>query len=168
MKLKLKTCFNHGTRISENGKVPAGNIVGVVGLDNAVLKNATICSPLPEDKPYINLASTSTLIHNKPIMKIAVEPTNPIKLAKLERGLDLLAKADPVLEWYVDDESGELIVCVVGELHLERCLKDLEERFAKGCEVTVKEPVIPFREGWQMTKSVPTPIITTTTMKIMN
>lgn len=51
------------------------------------------------------------------------------------------------MEWYIDDESGELIVCVAGELHLERCLKDLEERFAKGCEVTVKEPVIPFREG---------------------
>lgn len=127
--------------------VPAGNIVGVVGLDNVVLKNATICSAIPGDKPYANFSSTSTLIHNKPIMKIAVEPTNPMKLAKLERGLDLLAKADPVLEWYIDDESGELIVCVSGELHLERCLKDLEERFAKGCEVSVKEPVIPFRES---------------------
>ena len=136
-----------GRELVRMEKVPAGNIVGVVGLDNVVLKNATLCSQLPEDKPYINLASTSTLTHNKPIMKIAVEPTNPVKLAKLERGLDLLAKADPVLEWYIDDESGELIVCVAGELHLERCLKDLEERFAKGCEVTVKEPVIPFREG---------------------
>ena len=136
-----------GRELVRMDKVPAGNIVGVVGLDDVVLKNGTICSQLPEDKPYINLASTSTLIHNKPIMKIAVEPTNPIKLTKLERGLELLAKADPVLEWYIDDESGELIVCVAGELHLERCLKDLEERFAKGCEVTVKEPVIPFREG---------------------
>lgn len=126
--------------------VPAGNIVGVVGLDNIVLKNATIISNLPDSKPYINLASTSTLIHNKPIMKIAVEPTNPMKLSKLERGLDLLARADPVLEWYIDDDSGELIMCVAGELHLERCLKDLETRFAKGCEVAVKEPVIPFRE----------------------
>ena len=135
-----------GRELVRMDKVPAGNIVGVVGLDDVVLKNGTICSQLPEDKPYINLASTSTLIHNKPIMKIAVEPTNPIKLTKLERGLELLAKADPVLEWYIDDESGELIVCVAGELHLERCLKDLEERFAKGCEVTVKEPVIPFRK----------------------
>ncbi|EGW35158.1 uncharacterized protein SPAPADRAFT_131598 [Spathaspora passalidarum NRRL Y-27907] len=128
--------------------VPAGNIVGVVGLDQAVIKNATLCSPHVDDEyPYINFASTSTLIHNKPIMKIAVEPTNPLKLAKLEQGLDLLSRADPVLEWYIDSESGELIVCVAGELHLERCLKDLEERFAPGCEVTVKEPVIPFREG---------------------
>ncbi|KAK6200093.1 translation elongation factor 2/ribosome biogenesis protein RIA1 [Scheffersomyces amazonensis] len=127
--------------------VPAGNIVGVVGLEKAILKNGTLSSPIEDDKPYINLASTSTLIHNKPILKIAIEPTNPSKLEKLERGLDLLAKADPVLEWYIDDDSGELIMCVAGELHLERCLKDLQERFAKGCEVSVKEPVIPFREG---------------------
>ncbi|CAK9435511.1 uncharacterized protein LODBEIA_P02380 [Lodderomyces beijingensis] len=135
-----------GRELVRMDTVPAGNIVGVVGLDNAVLKNATICSELADGEPYINLASTATMIHNKPIMKIAVEPTNPMKLAKLEHGLSLLAKADPVLEWYIDDDSGELIVCVAGELHLERCLKDLEERFAKGCEVTVKEPVIPFRE----------------------
>ncbi|RLV92565.1 Ribosome assembly protein 1 [Spathaspora sp. JA1] len=128
--------------------VPAGNIVGVVGLDQAIIKTATLCSRhINDEYPYINFASTSSLIHNKPIMKIAVEPTNPLKLVKLETGLDLLSRADPVLEWYIDSESGELIVCVAGELHLERCLKDLEERFAPGCEVTVKEPVIPFREG---------------------
>lgn len=131
--------------------VPAGNIVGVVGLGNIVLKNATICS---EDitEPYLNLASTSALIHSKPIIKIAVEPTNPSQLERLERGLDSLSKADPVFEWYTDDDSGEIIMCVAGELHLERCLKDLEERFAKNCDVTVKEPLIPFREGLSSVK----------------
>ncbi|KAM9915654.1 hypothetical protein OXX59_010457, partial [Metschnikowia pulcherrima] len=81
------------------------------------------------------------------IVSVAIEPQDPFKLFKLEKGLDLLSKADPVLEWYVDDDSGELIVCVAGELHLERCLKDLEKRFAPGCDVVIKEPVIPFREG---------------------
>ncbi|CCE85490.1 Piso0_005087 [Millerozyma farinosa CBS 7064] len=131
--------------------VPAGNIVGIVGFENIVLKNATICS---EDRkePYLNLASTSALIHSKPIIKIAVEPTNPSQLERLERGLGSLSKADPVFEWYTDDDSGEIIMCVAGELHLERCLKDLEERFAKNCDVTVKEPLIPFREGLSSVK----------------
>lgn len=147
--VKIKDLFLiMGRELVRMETVPAGNIVGVVGLDQAVLKNATICSTAPSsDSQYINLASTLSLIHNKPIMKVAVEPANFLKLGKLERGLDLLAKADPVFEWYTDEDSGELIVCVAGELHLERCLKDLEERFAKSCEVTVKEPVIPFREG---------------------
>ncbi|KAG7194696.1 Cytoplasmic GTPase/eEF2-like protein (ribosomal biogenesis) [Scheffersomyces spartinae] len=125
--------------------VPSGNIVGIVGMENYVLKNATLMSN--SSFPFINLASTKTLIHNKPIMKIAVEPTKLRMLEKLEKGLDLLAKADPVLEWYIDDDTGEIIMCVAGELHLERCLKDLEDRFAKGVEVEVMEPVIPFREG---------------------
>lgn len=135
-----------GREFVKMNTVPAGNIVGVVGLSDCVLKNATICSK-ERDGPYINLSATTTLIHNKPIMRVAIEPTNPMKLDKLEKGLDLLSKADPVLDWYIDDESGELIMCVAGELHLERCLKDLEERFAKSCNVTIKEPVIPFREG---------------------
>ncbi|OBA22625.1 P-loop containing nucleoside triphosphate hydrolase protein [Metschnikowia bicuspidata var. bicuspidata NRRL YB-4993] len=134
--------------------VPAGNIVGVVGLGDFVLKNATIMSEVPEGKPYLNMASTSTLIHNKPIVSVAIEPQDPFKLFKLEKGLDLLSKADPVLEWYVDDDSGELIVCVAGELHLERCLNDLQKRFAPGCDVTIKEPVIPFREGLSYTDEV--------------
>jgi ribosome assembly protein 1 len=136
-----------GRELIRMNTVPSGNIVGVVGIDAAILKNGTICSEMPDDKPYINLATTSTIIHNKPIMKVAIEPSNPLKFSKLQTGLEMLAKADPVLEWYIDEDSGELIVCVAGELHLERCLKDLELRFAKGVEVTIKEPVIPFREG---------------------
>jgi ribosome assembly protein 1 len=136
-----------GRELVRMNTVPAGNLVGVVGLDEAILKNGTLCSKVDDNKPYINLASTFTIIHNKPIMKVAIEPSNPLKLDKLERGLDLLMKADPVLEWYIDDDSGELIVCIAGELHLERCLKDLETRFAKGVDVSIKEPVIPFREG---------------------
>lgn len=138
-----------GKDLTRMDTVPAGNIVGVVGLDSIVLKNATIISTHDKQNPhpYINLASTSVLIHNQPIMKIAVEPTNLLQLGRLEKGLALLSKADPVFEWYVDDDSGELIMCVAGELHLERCIKDLTDRFAKGCEVAIKEPVIPFREG---------------------
>lgn len=126
--------------------VPAGNLVGVVGLANVAVKTATIISPGIKE-PYLNLSTTSTLIHNKPIMKIAIEPTNLLQLGKLEKGLDSLSKADPVFEWYIDDDSGELIMCVAGELHLERCINDLNDRFAKSCEVTLKEPMIPFREG---------------------
>lgn len=127
-------------------KVSAGNIAAIRGLDGVIIKNATICTNML-DRSYINLAATTTLVHNKPIMQIAIEPTNPMKLDLLHQGLDLLAKSDPVFQWYIDDESGELIICVAGELHLERILKDLEDRFAKGCETVVKEPVIPFREG---------------------
>jgi ribosome assembly protein 1 len=37
-------------------------------------------------------------------------------------------------------------VLTAGELHLERCLKDLEERFAK-CKIQAGEPIVPYRES---------------------
>ena len=135
-----------GRELVRMARVPAGNICGVVGLEGLALKNATLCGAAVAE-PLLNLAATRALVHNKPIMQVAVEPTNPARLERLEAGLARLAAADPVLEYYTDDDLGELIMCVAGELHLERCLKDLEERFSRGCEVSVKEPVIPFREG---------------------
>lgn len=141
-----------GKELLKIDKVSPGNIVAIEGLENSVIKNATIFSGEYQG-PFLNLSTSSALIHNRPIMKIAIEPTNPLHLERLEKGLNLLAKSDPVLEWYIDDDSGELILCVAGELHLERSLKDLEERFAKGCDVVVKAPVIPFREGLTQNKS---------------
>jgi ribosome assembly protein 1 len=38
------------------------------------------------------------------------------------------------------------VLGTAGELHLERCLKDLRERFAR-CEIQVGEPIVPYREG---------------------
>ena len=45
-------------------------------------------------------------------------------------GLKLLNQADPGVETYVQ-ESGEHVIVASGEMHLERCLKDLREIFAK-------------------------------------
>lgn len=63
---------------------------------------------------------------------------------RLVHGLQLLNQADPCVETYMTD-NGEHVLCTAGELHLERCLKDLKERFA-GIEITSSEPVIPYKE----------------------
>ena len=42
-------------------------------------------------------------------------------------------------------ESGEHVILTAGELHLERCLKDLRDRFAR-CEIQPGEPIVPYRE----------------------
>ncbi|CEI85799.1 hypothetical protein RMCBS344292_00250 [Rhizopus microsporus] len=43
-------------------------------------------------------------------------------------------------------ETGEHVILTAGELHLERCLRDLKERFAK-IEIHVSDPIVPFRES---------------------
>ena len=51
-------------------------------------------------------------------MKVAVEPMFPSQMPQLAEGLRLLNQADPCVETYVSD-TGEQILAVVGELHLE-------------------------------------------------
>ena len=64
-----------------------------------------------------------------PVVRVAVEAKNPSDLPKLVEGLKRLSKSDPMVQCIIE-ESGEHIVAGAGELHLEICLKDLEEDHA--------------------------------------
>ncbi|RHZ42348.1 hypothetical protein DYB26_015914, partial [Aphanomyces astaci] len=80
----------------------------------------------------------------KPIVRVAVEPEDPRHFAELEAGLQRLYRSDPTVEVHVQ-ETGEHVIVALGELHLERCVKDLTERFAK-VPLRVSEPLVGFRE----------------------
>lgn len=55
-----------------------------------------------------------------------------------------MAKSDPMVQCIIE-ESGEHIVAGAGELHLEICLKDLEEDHA--CiPIKKSDPVVSYRE----------------------
>lgn len=129
---------------------PAGNIVGIGGLAGKILKNGTL---IENGIHGINLAGVN--LNTTPIVRVAVEPANPVEMGKLARGLKLLDQADPCVETYVSD-TGEHILCTAGELHLERCLKDLQDRFA-GIEITHSEPAIPYRETFLLTDDMNPP-----------
>lgn len=120
--------------------VPAGVVFGIGGLEGHMLKSGTICSQLPGS---LNLAGVT--MGSEPIVRVALEPENPYDLDKMINGLKLLVQSDPCAE-YEQLPSGEHVVLTAGELHLERCLKDLEERFAK-CKIQAGEPIVPYRES---------------------
>ncbi|KAJ9634961.1 Cytoplasmic GTPase/eEF2-like protein (ribosomal biogenesis) [Knufia peltigerae] len=120
-------------------KVPAGVVFGIEGLEGHILKTGTLCSQI---EGGVNLAGVSTL--SQPIVRVALEPTNPMDLNKMIQGLKLLEKSDPCAV-YEQMESGEHVILTAGELHLERCLKDLRERFAR-CDIQPGEPIVPYRE----------------------
>ncbi|KAL2075750.1 hypothetical protein VTL71DRAFT_693 [Oculimacula yallundae] len=119
--------------------VPAGVVFGIAGLEGHVLKSGTICSQL---EGSVNLAGVS--MASKPIVRVALEPVSPADLDKMINGLKLLVQSDPCAE-YEQFESGEHVLLTAGELHLERCLTDLRERFAK-CEIQAGEAIVPYRE----------------------
>ena len=120
--------------------VPAGTVFGIEGLEGHILKTGTLCSQL---EGGINLAGGASL--GSPIVRVALEPTNPMDLNKMIKGLRLLEQSDPCAI-YEQMPSGEHVILTAGELHLERCLKDLRERFAK-CDIQPGEPIVPYREA---------------------
>lgn len=120
--------------------VPAGNVFGIGGLEGKIFKNGTLCS-LP--RGGVNLAGVN--LGAAPIVRVAVEPVNPSEMSKMVEGLRMLEQADPCAE-YIVQETGEHVLLTAGELHLERCLKDLRERFAK-IEIQSSAPIVPYRES---------------------
>jgi len=118
--------------------VPCGNICGLVGVDQYLVKSGTISTAKDAHNLRVMKFSVS------PVVRVAVEPMNPADLPKLVEGLKRLAKSDPMVQCLFE-ESGEHIVAGAGELHLEICLKDLEEDHA--CIPLKKsDPVVSYRE----------------------
>jgi len=133
-----RTILMMGRYIEAIEDVPCGNICGLVGVDQYLVKTGTL--------------STSATAHNmkqmkfsvSPVVRVAVEAKNPSDLPKLVEGLKRLSKSDPMVQCIIE-ESGEHIVAGAGELHLEICLKDLEEDHA-GIPLKKSDPVVSYRE----------------------
>ncbi|TPX60007.1 hypothetical protein PhCBS80983_g02070 [Powellomyces hirtus] len=127
-----------GRELQELQEVPAGNVFGIGGLGNHVLKTGTLSSLI--ECPSFG----GVKVEAAPIVRVALEPREPHQMPQLVEGLRMLNQADPCVEVYLQ-ETGEHVIVCAGELHLERCLNDLRERFAK-IDIQVSPPIVPFRE----------------------
>ncbi|KAI5286859.1 Cytoplasmic GTPase/eEF2-like protein (ribosomal biogenesis), partial [Ascosphaera acerosa] len=128
-----------GRALEHLDSVPAGMVFGIAGLEGQILKTGTLCSRV---EGAVNLAGVT--LASPPIVRVALEPAHPADLARMVAGCRLLERSDPCAQYEVLP-SGEHVIITAGELHLERCLKDLQERFAR-CEIQAGEPIVPYRE----------------------
>lgn len=127
-----------GKELDELDEAPAGNIVGIRGLQQHVLKTATLSTT-----PFCPSFSDFTIMAT-PIFRVAVEPKHPADMKRLIKGLKLLNQADACVQILVQ-ENGEHVLVTLGEVHLERCIYDLENQYAK-CALNVSSPIVPLRE----------------------
>lgn len=133
-----RTILMMGRYVEAIEDVPSGNICGLVGVDQFLVKTGTITTFKDAHNMRVMKFSVS------PVVRVAVEPKNPADLPKLVEGLKRLAKSDPMVQCIIE-ESGEHIIAGAGELHLEICLKDLEEDHA--CiPIKKSDPVVSYRE----------------------
>ncbi|XP_057535013.1 uncharacterized protein LOC130813243 isoform X1 [Amaranthus tricolor] len=116
----------------------AGNVVAIRGLGQHILKSATLSST-KNCWPF-----SSLMFQVSPMLKVAIEPSDPSDMSALMKGLRLLNRADPFVEVSVSSR-GEHVLAAAGEVHLERCTKDLKERFAK-VSLEVSPPLVSYKE----------------------
>ncbi|EGS18878.1 116 kda u5 small nuclear ribonucleoprotein component-like protein [Thermochaetoides thermophila DSM 1495] len=126
--------------------VPAGNFVLLGGVDNSIVKTATIV-----DKKFDNGEDAyvfKPLSHfTESVLKVAVEPINPSELPKMLDGIRKINKSYPLITTKVE-ESGEHIILGTGELYMDCVLHDLRKLYAD-MEVRVSDPVVRFCETVQ-------------------
>lgn len=118
--------------------VPCGNTVGLIGVDSAITKTGTITT-LTDCAAIRNMKYSVS-----PVVRVSVVPKNQADLTKLVDGLKKLNSSDPLVV-ITHESSGEHIIAGCGELHVEICLKDLEEMYAK-CPLIKKDPVVSYCE----------------------
>jgi len=140
-----RTVLMMGGKVEAVPDVPCGNTVGLVGVDQYLLKQGTISDH--EDAHNIRVMKYSV----SPVVRVAVEPKFASDLPKLVEGLKKLSKSDPLVLCYTE-ENGEHIIAGCGELHVEICLKDLVEEYAK-IEIKKGDPVVTYKETVQADSS---------------
>lgn len=129
--------------------VPCGNVVALVGVDKYVVKNATITEDAERGAHPLKDMKYSV----SPVVRVAVEAKNAADLPKLIEGLKLLSKVDQLVQC-TTAESGEHIIAGAGELHLEICLRELQNDFMDGAAIKVSDPVVSYRETVSAPSSV--------------
>lgn len=129
-----------GRGVSAIDDCPAGNIVGIIGVEGFLKKTGTLCSV----KDSYNIKTMKFSV--SPVVKVAVSPKRSVDLNHFKEGLEKLAKSDPLCLVEHNDQGQATIACA-GELHLEIILSDLKEVYAK-CDFNVEKPQVKYYEGF--------------------
>jgi len=141
-----RTVLMMGRKVENIQDCPCGNTVGLVGIDQYLVK----CGTIATDETACPIKAMKFSV--SPVVRIAVEAKHASDLPKLVEGLNRLAKSDPCVQCTFE-ETGEHIIAGAGELHLEICLNDLENEFA-GVPLIKSPPVVSFRETVQQLSDV--------------
>ena len=112
----------HANKREEIKEVYAGDIAAAVGL-KSVSTGDTLC----DEKHPIVLESMD---FPKPVISLAIEPKTKSDQEKLGVGLQKLMAEDPTFRVQTDQQTGQVIIAGMGELHLEIIVDRLKREFS--------------------------------------
>jgi len=132
----------HANKREEIKQVYSGDIAAAVGM-----KYTTTGDTLCDEKFPVLLEAMD---FPEPVIHIAVEPKTKADQEKMGTALQKLLQEDPSLRVRTDEETGQVILSGMGELHLEIIIDRMMREFKVACNIGA--PQVAYRES--ITKSV--------------
>jgi elongation factor G len=126
----------HANHREDKQAVYAGDIVAAVGFKNTSTGD-TLCDP---DAPIV----LESLEFPQPVIHVAIEPRTKIDQEKLSEALQRLSDEDPTFQKHTDEDTGQVIIAGMGELHLEVLVDRMLREFR--VDAHVGKPQVAYRE----------------------
>ncbi|MCO6455795.1 MAG: elongation factor G [Pirellulaceae bacterium] len=126
----------HADKREEIDSAEAGDIVAIMGIDAA--SGDTYA-------PERNYCTLESMFIPDPVIKVAVSPKNRADADKLGKALARFRKEDPTFHVNTDEETGEILLAGMGELHLEVYVERIKREYK--VEVEVGAPKVSYREA---------------------
>ncbi|MEK3955453.1 MULTISPECIES: elongation factor G [Psychrobacillus] len=134
----------HANSRSEISEVHAGDIAAAVGL-----KDTTTGDTLCDEKALVILES---MVFPEPVISLSVEPKSKADQDKMGAALVKLAEEDPTFRVHTDQETGQVIIAGMGELHLDILVDRMRREFK--VEANVGAPQVSYRETFRSSAKV--------------
>ena len=134
----------HANTRNEISEVYAGDIAAAVGL-----KDTTTGDTLCDEKNEVILES---LEFPEPVIQLSVEPKSKADQDKMATALQKLQEEDPTFRAGTDEETGQVIIAGMGELHLDIIVDRMRREFKVEC--TVGAPMVSYRETFKQPAQV--------------
>jgi elongation factor G len=126
----------HSNKREERNAVYAGDIVAVVGL-----KYTRTGDTLSDKEDPVVLEN----IHfPEPVISVAVEPRTKADQERLAIALDRLSNEDPTFRVHHNEETGQIVLSGMGELHLEILIDRMLREYSVAANVG--KPQVAYRE----------------------
>jgi elongation factor G len=126
----------HANKREEIKEVNAGDIAAAVGL-----KSTTTGDTLCDEKQPIIL---ERMVFPEPVISLAIEPKTKADQEKLGQGMAKLMAEDPTFRVATDEQTGQVVIRGMGELHLEIIVDRLKREF--NVEASVGKPQVAYKE----------------------
>ena len=134
----------HANTRNEIAEVYAGDIAAAVGL-----KDTTTGDTFCDEKNEVILESME---FPEPVIQLSVEPKSKADQDKMSTALQKLQEEDPTFRAGTDEETGQVIIAGMGELHLDIIVDRMRREFKVEC--TVGAPMVSYRETFKQAAQV--------------